>query len=89
MKAICAWGFGADVLVEIDGTTVVLYEEPANKDRYRHGSVTRGSLDLTADEAEDLANQLQLAAKAARDLDNSYVQSMMKEVPDDKSGKSV
>ncbi len=73
MKATCTWGDGPDVLVDLDGTGLVLYEDPKDhpppKGRYKYGHVNQGSLDLTATEAENLGIELITAAKQARDMD--------------------
>jgi hypothetical protein len=68
MKAECTWGEGPDVLVILDGTPMVLYEEP-KKGTYVHGTCTQGSLELTAHQVEDLAKQLLRAAARAMELD--------------------
>lgn len=64
MKAVCTWGEGPDVLVYFDGTPVVLYEEP-DKERWKFGKCDKGSFDLTAEEALELARQLTIAANNA------------------------
>ena len=73
MKAECTWGDGPDVLVILDGTGLMLYEDPHNdpppRGQCTHGRVTEGSLDLTAAEAENLGIELITAAKQARDMD--------------------
>jgi len=63
MKAECTWGDGPDVLVVLDGTPIVIYEDPDNQ------RVSQGSFDLTANEAEALGADLIAAAKRARYLD--------------------
>ncbi|KKL56277.1 hypothetical protein LCGC14_2247020 [marine sediment metagenome] len=69
MKAECAWGDGPDVIVSLEGSTMVLHESPNDKDTWEHGTVSDGLLDLTADEAQDLGIDLITAAKQARDMD--------------------
>lgn len=76
MKATCTWGEGPDVMVNLNGTMLILYEDPTDKDRWTHGSISEGAFDLTADEAEELANALLASAKAARDLNKSYNEYM-------------
>jgi len=68
MKAECTWGEGPDVLVSLDGTTIVLHEKPVS-DVWEHGVVTQGSLDLTAGEAEAFASELLGAAREVRNLE--------------------
>lgn len=72
MKAVCAWGEGPDVLLVLEGTPVMLYENPVDLDRAVHGYVRQGSIELTADEAEQLADELLLRVKQARELGTSY-----------------
>ncbi len=73
MRAVCTWGEGPDVLVVIEGTIVILYEDPKHtkppRGDYKHGYVEQGSFDFTAEEAEVLGNQLLEKAKQARDMD--------------------
>ncbi len=71
MKVTCTWGEGPDVVLDLDGTLMVLYEDPHDKDAWTHGAVSDGSLDLTAAEAEELGILLIQVAKQARDLDKS------------------
>lgn len=80
MKATCTWGDGPDVLVDLNGTGVILYEDPKHhkppRGDFKHGYITEGSFDLTAEEAEILSNELKTAAAAARSLDKSYREYM-------------
>ena len=69
MKAECTWGDGPDVLVMLNGTHIMLYEYPKNYERFKHGEVSQGSLDLTSDEALLLAGELISAANSAKELD--------------------
>lgn len=70
MKAECTWGFGPDVVLSLDGSELVLSELPYDKTRWIYGVVSKGSLDLTATQAEELAEQLLLAAKRVRELES-------------------
>lgn len=76
MEATCTWGDGPDVLVVLGGTEVIAYEHPRHnkppRGDFKHGFITEGSFDLTADEAEIFAKDLMRAAKEARSLDESY-----------------
>ena len=74
MNAICAAGDGPDVLVTLGDTPLVLHEEPVQLDRWIHGVVKSGSLELTADEALKLAGELVLAARSATAFDNSLAE---------------
>jgi hypothetical protein len=71
MKASCTWGEGPDVILDLDGSLMVLYENPHDKEAWTHGAISDGSLDLTAAEAEELGIQLITASKQARDLSKS------------------
>ncbi len=74
IKAICTWGDGPDVIVNLDGTKLILYEKPFYG-KWEHGVVSEGSLDLTATEAEIFGQQLLDVAKQARDLCREYSES--------------
>ena len=80
MKATCTWGDGPDVLVELKGTGVILYEKPKHnkppRGDFKHGFITEGSFDLTVEEAEIFGNELLLAAKQAREIISSYCEYM-------------
>ena len=73
MRAICTWGDGPDVLLTIDGERLILHEDPKHNEPPKgdciHGHVTKGSIDLTADEAQALGYQLINAATQANGLD--------------------
>jgi hypothetical protein len=72
VKATCAWGEGPDVIVTLEDHNFMLYEEP---DGFKHslfGDVKNGSFELTAEQALELAYNLTCAAKAAKELDESY-----------------
>lgn len=80
MKAECTWGQGPDVLVTLDGTGVLCYEDPHSKNKCTHGIVNQGSLDLTIKEARILAASLIMAANQAEELNNSFDDYMSKEI---------
>lgn len=69
MKASCAWGDCVDVLVSLDGTNLMLYEEPKDFVRYMHGVVTKGSFQLTIAEARLFAYALLDAAMQSEELE--------------------
>lgn len=72
--ASCTWGEGPDVLLVLDGKPLVCYEDPKNdpppRGQWKHGYVSKGSIDLTRNEALELAEQLFRAAAACRELDD-------------------
>ena len=76
-KATCTWGDGPDVMLTLEDDWFVLYEGPKHQSPprgdYLYGYVTKGSTDLTADEALELAAQLTSAANSAKELDHLYV----------------
>ena len=75
INATCTWGEGPDVLVTFERHPFILYEDAKNdsppRGQWKHGYVSIGSFDLTADEAIMLADQLKKAAEAAMELDRS------------------
>ena len=77
-NATCTWGDGPDVVLSIENDFFILYEDPKHtqypnwkykKGDWKHGYVTKGSMDLTADEALKLASELIAAANNAKELD--------------------
>jgi len=74
IKATCTWGDGPDVMLTFKDYRFVLYEDPKHtkppQGGYAYGYVTKGSTDLTADEALMLAARLIDAANAAKELDS-------------------
>ncbi len=73
MKATCTWGDGPDVLVVLEGSHLMLYHDPVDKERAKHGYCSEGSVELTADEAESLAKQLLAATACARKFDEDWL----------------
>jgi len=73
IDATCTWGDGPDVLLTFKDYIFILYEDPRHskppQGGYAHGFVTKGSTDLTADEALILAAHLTDAANNAKELD--------------------
>ena len=69
MKATCTWGDCVDVSLTLDGTSLVLFHEPKNLERWMHGEVTGGHICLTSQQAKDLAGQLMMAALQADELE--------------------
>lgn len=76
MRAVCTWGDGPDVLVDLDNTTIALYEapwsDPPPRGRWAHGCISKGSFDLTSEEAEKLGYELIAAAEQSKELDKSF-----------------
>jgi len=69
-RAECMWGDGPDVVLDLKDDVFVLYEDPIHvKSSSIHGHVTKGSMDLTADEALQLAADLEAAANNAKEMD--------------------
>ena len=69
MKAESTWGDGPDVLVSLNGTPIILHHVPKDLNRFKHGAITEGSLDMTAEEALLLASELTTAALYAQEMD--------------------
>ena len=67
MKAVCTWGEGPDVMLCLEGTPLILGEHP-DLSHFSYGVVTKGDLDLTADQAQELGLQLIKLAQQAKDL---------------------
>ena len=79
IKASCTWGEGPDVMLIFEDKPFILYEDPIGKERWVHGVVNKGSTDLTADEAENLANQLKEAVRLSREFEAGLVYEREKE----------
>ena len=75
INASCTWGDGPDVLVTFENHPFILYEDAKNdsppRGQWKHGYVSIGSFDLTADQAIKLSYELRAAARSARHLDKS------------------
>lgn len=69
--ASCTWGEGPDIMLVMDDKPFICYED-LKKGRWKHGYVTKGSTDLTQQEARDLAASLLTAADACKALEDSY-----------------
>ena len=68
MKASCAWEAGLDVLISLNGEKMILHNDPIDLDKFTHGTITEGSVDLTIEEAEDLAHQLLNSVHQVKEL---------------------
>jgi len=67
-KAVCTWGEANDVVISLENDAFILFEDP-DKSHFVHGTVTKGQMDLSAAEAEQLASELLTAAREARRLE--------------------
>jgi hypothetical protein len=67
-KAVCTWGEAKDVVISLENDAFILFEDP-DKSHFVHGTVTKGQMDLSAAEAEQLAGELLIAAREARRLE--------------------
>ena len=54
IDVICSLGFGHDILVSGDNTSILLMEPPKKLNRFTHGIVENWQLDLTVEQALDL-----------------------------------
>ena len=74
MKVLMTWGTGPDVVLSLEGTVLHLNEEPDLSDKNNtNGSVSKGNVNLTADEAYRLGANLMKAANLARELEEGYI----------------
>jgi len=71
IKVECTWGEGPDVLVSIKNHPMILASDVINKDRFTHGVVKDAWLDLTQEQARNLANELLIASEYAKALEDS------------------
>ena len=92
-NASCTWGDGPDVLLDIKDDTFILYEDPKYhpppRGYYQHGYVTKGSMDLTADEALTLAFELTQAANSAKELECMCAEAGLSSMAEDKADMFV
>ncbi|KKL06287.1 hypothetical protein LCGC14_2597540 [marine sediment metagenome] len=80
LTASCTWGEGPDVLMVLEddgkGDALMAYEHPHHHPPPRgdctYGYIRKGSICLTADQAESLGYQLIESVKQARGLDKEY-----------------
>ena len=69
MESVCTWGEGPDVVLFLEGTPLVLGETPDfDRDRFLYGVITKGEIDLTADQAQELGTQLINACMRIKEL---------------------
>jgi hypothetical protein len=72
MKAECTWGEGPDVVLSLEDTPLVLGEHPDfDRNRFLYGVITKGEIDLTADQAHKLGIQLIDACKRIKELEDN------------------
>jgi len=75
----CTWGDGEDVMIIVDGSMFVPYEEPWQLDppypQFEHGIITKGSIGLRIDKAEELLRDLTISVAKAKQLDQEWIKS--------------
>jgi hypothetical protein len=71
--AHCTWGEGPDVLIVLDGTPLMLHEEAHSFALGKNGFVNQGSMDLTRQQAVELARELLMAAETGKNLDDELI----------------
>lgn len=84
LRASCTWGDGPDVLLVLEddgeGDALMAYEDPyfpkPPKGGAAHGYIRKGSMCLTATNAEALGHQLINSAKQAWELNKEYAKHM-------------
>ncbi|MFO7824462.1 MAG: hypothetical protein R6V72_11040 [Cyclobacterium sp.] len=69
MKAECSWGYGPDILISLNGIPLVLHDHPNEMNRFKHGVVKEGSIDLTVKQAKKLLKELYDAINAVEHLE--------------------
>lgn len=79
MKVSCTWGDGPDIVLDLSGSTLILFEDPINKDKWKNGTVSNGNMDLTAQEAKQLAQDLLMAAQEVEELEKICLDHDMRE----------
>jgi hypothetical protein len=85
MKAECTWGEGPDVILVGEGTPILLYHDPIEKERFTHGVCKEYSVDLTADEAYRLGIELINAARKAQELEKGWEEVMINTIKSNKN----
>ena len=83
-KAEMTWGMGPDVSLILSDGTFLLYENPINLGRLKHGSVASGSADLTASEAIELGRSLIVAGNQATEIEQQCRDHDNKHSPEDR-----
>ena len=78
IKTACSWGEGEDILVVLKDHPLLLYENPTDFDRAKHGCIKNGSLFLTAKEAKKLAIELLLLVDVVDGLNEKYFEAIKK-----------
>ena len=68
MEVTMAWP-KVDVCISLDGTQLVLMEPVSMDSGWLHGTVSKGSIALTAYEAVALGNKLIMCANRAKELE--------------------
>jgi len=70
IKAECTWGDGPDVLISIKNFPMILASDVIDKQRFKHGIVKDAWIDLTQEQARQLAHKLLKAANCAQELED-------------------
>lgn len=81
MKAQCTWGDGPDIVLSLEGTSLVLLENPSKFNHFKRGVVSAGSADLTVSEAKQLCYELACAIQECEQLDKMYADTLAHTVP--------
>lgn len=77
MKVISNWPMLSDVTIELNGTPLILGEEPDFlKNKGLHGTVTQGDIDLSVDEAEEIGNALLEMSRKIRKLNKELEENL-------------
>lgn len=72
IKANCTWAEGPDIMIILNNTRIVLYEDIKLTNNWKHGVCDNGSIDLTVEEAKELVISLQQSIKEVEKLEKSY-----------------
>ena len=79
MNVICTWGEGPDIVIDLNGKTLVLFEKPIMKG-WTYGIVKEGTMDFNLDEAKELLVQLDKAIKETERMKKELEEYMDKTV---------
>lgn len=80
MEVACTWGDGPDIVLSLKGDTMILLEDPIDKDKWTNGTVSKGQMDLTAEEAESLAGRLMMASLRVKELREFEIQDLCDDI---------
>lgn len=71
ITAHCTWGDGPDIILDNNGKSYILYDDPDMKDKFIHGISHKGSFDLSLQEAIELRNSLNIAIMNVEKIEKS------------------